>query len=70
MLDDESSVAGTSSDSITHSTVSASSKTAVRQYHEDDLSFGIISSGEEQLCPKSVVCCEKLANRTKTSEGT
>jgi hypothetical protein len=33
--DNESSVAGSSSGSITHSTISASSKTAVRQYNEE-----------------------------------
>jgi hypothetical protein len=49
--DNESSVAGTSFGSITHSTVSVSSKTAVRQYNEDYLSFGIISCGEEQPRP-------------------
>jgi hypothetical protein len=38
--DNESSVAGTSSGSITHSAVSVSSKTAVRQYNEDYLSLG------------------------------
>jgi CCR4-NOT transcriptional regulation complex NOT5 subunit len=49
--DNESSVAGTSSGSITHSTVSVSSKTIVHQYNEDSLSFGFISSGEEQPRP-------------------
>jgi hypothetical protein len=53
-------VAGTSSGSITHSTVGVRSKTVVRHYNEDDLSFGIISSGEEQPRPKCVACGEKL----------
>jgi hypothetical protein len=59
--DNESSVAGTSSGSITHSAVSVSSKTAVR--NENYLSFGFISSGEEQPRLKCVVCGEKLANQ-------
>jgi hypothetical protein len=31
--------------------------------NEDSLSFGLISSGEEQPCPKFVVYGEKLANQ-------
>jgi hypothetical protein len=50
--DNESSMAGTSSGSTTHITVRATCKTAERQYNEDNLSFGFISSGEEQPCPK------------------
>jgi hypothetical protein len=50
--DDESSVAGTNSGSITHSEISVGSKTAVRQYNENYLSFGFTSSGEEQPRPK------------------
>jgi hypothetical protein len=61
--DNESNVAGTSSSSITHSTVSVSSKTVVHRYNEDSFSFGFISSGEEQPRPKCVVCGEKLANQ-------
>jgi hypothetical protein len=61
--DKESSVAGTSSGSITHSTVSVSSTTIVCQYNEDYLSFKLISFGEQQPCPKCVVCGEKLANQ-------
>jgi catabolite regulation protein CreA len=45
--DSESSVAGTSSGSITCSTVSVSSKTIVRQCNDDSLSFKFISSGKE-----------------------
>jgi hypothetical protein len=56
-------VAGTSSGSITHSTVSVSSKTVMRQYNEDHISFGFISSGDEQPRPKCIVCGEKLSNR-------
>jgi hypothetical protein len=63
--DNESSVAGTSSGSISHSTVSVSSKTVARQYNEDYLSLGFISSGEEQprTARKCVVCGEKVANQ-------
>jgi hypothetical protein len=39
--------------------VNVSSTNVVRQYDEDYLSFGFISSGEEQPRPK---CGEKLAN--------
>jgi hypothetical protein len=58
-------VAGTSSGSITHSTVGVGSKTVVNQYYEDYLSFGFISSGEEQLSPKCIVCGEKLTKLKK-----
>ena len=61
--DNEGSVAGTSSGSMTHRTGSVTSKSVVRQYKEDYLSFGFISSGEEQPRPKCVVCGEKLANQ-------
>jgi hypothetical protein len=61
--DNESSVAGTSSGSITHSTVSVSSTTVVCQYNENYFSFGFISSRGEQPRPKCVVCGEKLANQ-------
>jgi hypothetical protein len=62
--DNESSVAGTSSGSITHRTVSVIPKTVVRQYNEDYyLSFGFISSGEEQPRPKCVLCDVNLANQ-------
>jgi hypothetical protein len=61
--DNGSSMAGISSGSITHSTFSVSSKTAVRQYDEDYLSFRFISSGEEQPRPKCAVCGEKLASQ-------
>jgi hypothetical protein len=57
------SVAGTSSGSITHSTVNVSSKTVMCQYNEDYLSFGLISSGEEQPHHKCVVCGEKMVNK-------
>jgi uncharacterized protein (UPF0212 family) len=57
-------VSGTSSASITHSTVSVSSKTVVHQYNEDHLSFVFISSGEQQPHPK---CDEKLANQVMVS---
>jgi hypothetical protein len=57
-------VAGTSSDSITHNTVSVSHKTMMRQYNGSYLSFGFISYGEEQPLPKYVVCGPKLANQT------
>lgn len=50
--DNESSMVGTSSGSITHTIVSVSYKTADRQYNEDYLSFGFISPGGEQPCPK------------------
>ena len=60
--DDEGSVAGTSSSSKTQRTGSLASKSVVRQYKEDYLSFGLISSGEEPR-PKCVVCGEKLANQ-------
>jgi hypothetical protein len=50
--DTESGVAGTSFESITHS---VSSKIVVHQYKEHYLSFGFISSGEEQPRPKCVV---------------
>jgi hypothetical protein len=56
-------VAGTSSGSITHSAVSARSKTIVRHYNKDYLFFKLISSGEEQPRPKGAVCGEKLANQ-------
>jgi hypothetical protein len=46
-----------------NSTVSVISKTIVRQYNEDSLSFGLISSGEEQPRPKCVACGPKLANQ-------
>jgi hypothetical protein len=64
-LDDnyELSVAGTSSGSITHSTVNVSFKIFVRQYNEDNLLFGLISSGEEQPRTKCVVCDDKLENQ-------
>jgi hypothetical protein len=61
--DNESSVADTSSGSIAHSTISVISKTVVRQYNENYLSFEFISSGEEQPHTKCVVCGEKLANQ-------
>jgi hypothetical protein len=60
--DNESSVAGTSSGSTTQRAVSVSSKTVLRQYNEDYLSW-LISSGEEQPRPKCVVCGGKLANQ-------
>jgi hypothetical protein len=63
-LDDESSVAVASSGRSTQSTVSVSSETAMRQYNEDYLSFGFISSGEEQPRPKCIVCSDKLVNET------
>jgi hypothetical protein len=47
--DNEASVTGTSSGSIMHTAVSF--KTAVCQYNEDYLSFGFISSREEQPNP-------------------
>jgi hypothetical protein len=64
-LDDdiEPSVTDTSSGSITHSTVTVSSKHVLHQYNEHYLSFGFISSSEEQPHPKCVVCSEKLANQ-------
>jgi hypothetical protein len=64
--DSESSVAGTSSGSITRSadTHNVSSKTVVSQCNEDYLSFGFILYGEKQTRPKCVVCGEKLANET------
>jgi hypothetical protein len=40
-----------------------SSKTVVRQYNKDWLSFGFISSEEEQPRPNCVVRGQKLANR-------
>jgi hypothetical protein len=46
--ENESSVPGTSSGSITRVTVSVISKSFVRRYNEEYLSFGFISSGEEQ----------------------
>jgi hypothetical protein len=52
---------------LAHSTVTVSSKTAVRQYNEYELPFGFSPSGEEQPCPKCVVCCEKPAKQTTTS---
>jgi hypothetical protein len=58
--DSDSSVAGTSSGSITHTTVSVSSKTVVFQYNKDYLSFRFIPSGDQHKC---VVCGEKLANQ-------
>jgi hypothetical protein len=61
--DNEFSVAGTSSGSITHSAVSISSKTTVRQYIEDYLSLRFISFGEKHSHPMCVVCGEKLANQ-------
>jgi hypothetical protein len=61
--DNESSVVGTSSGSITHSAVSVSFKTTVSQYNQNYLSFRSSSSGEEQPRPKCVVSCEKLANQ-------
>jgi hypothetical protein len=61
--DNESSVDGTSSGSVTYSKVSVISKTVVHQYNEDYLSFVFISSGEEQPSPKCVVCVENLANQ-------
>jgi transposase len=42
---------------------SVSSKTAVRQYAEDYLSFGFISSGEEERPRPKCVRGEKLANQ-------
>jgi hypothetical protein len=45
--DNELSLAGTSSGTITHSTVSVSSKISMCQYNEDYLSLRLISSGEE-----------------------
>ncbi|XP_063785805.1 zinc finger BED domain-containing protein 5-like [Pseudophryne corroboree] len=51
--DSESNVAGHSS----------GAKAVVRQYKEDYLSFGFISSGEEQPRPECLVCGEKLANQ-------
>jgi hypothetical protein len=45
--DNESSMAGTSSGSITCSTVSVSFKTAMCQRNKDYLSFRFMSSGEE-----------------------
>jgi hypothetical protein len=56
-------VSGSSSGNITHSTASVSSKTVVRWYNKNYLSFGLILSGEEQPRPKCVVCGEKLANQ-------
>jgi hypothetical protein len=61
--DNESSVGGTSSGSIIRGTVSVSSRTVMWQYNENYLSFGFISSGEEQPHSKCVVCGEKLANQ-------
>jgi hypothetical protein len=65
-LDDgsESSVGGTSSGSIMHSTVSVRPKTIMWQYNKDYLSFGFISSREEQPCSKCVVCGETLTNQS------
>jgi hypothetical protein len=46
---------------VTHTvTVGVTSSVAMRQYNEDDLSFGFLSR------PQCVVCREKLANQTKT----
>jgi hypothetical protein len=61
--DNESIVAGISPGSITHSTVSVRSTTIMRQNNDDYLSFGLISSGEEQSLPKCMVCSEKQANQ-------
>jgi hypothetical protein len=47
---------------MTHSTVSVSSKTVMRQYNEDYTSFGFISPGEKQPRPNEF-CGEKMANR-------
>lgn len=60
---DDSSVAGTSSGSITHSKAIVSSKTVMHQYNENYLSLRFISSREEQPYPKCVACGEKLANQ-------
>jgi hypothetical protein len=60
--DNESSVAGNSTGSITRSTDSVSSETALRQYNKDSLSFGFISYVEKQPRPTGVICREKLAN--------
>jgi hypothetical protein len=46
--DKDSSVAGSSSGNMTHNTASVRSGTAVRQYIEYHLFFGLISSGKEQ----------------------
>ena len=59
----ESSVVGTSSSSKVHGSGSVTSKSVVRPYKEDYLSFGFISSEEEEPRPKCVVCGEKLANQ-------
>jgi hypothetical protein len=61
--DNKLSVAATSSGSITYSSVNVTSKTVVHRYNEDYLSFGFISSGEEQPRPKGIVCDEKPANQ-------
>ena len=55
----ESSVAGTSSSSKVHGSGSVTSKSVVRQYKEDYLSFGFISSEEEEPRPK----CVAMANQ-------
>jgi hypothetical protein len=61
--DNESSVAGTSSGSSTHSRVSVSSESFARQYIKDYLTFGFISSREEQSRPTCVVSGENLENQ-------
>jgi hypothetical protein len=48
---------------VSHIVVIVSSKFVMRQYNEDYLSFGFISSVEEQPHPKCTVCGEKLANQ-------
>ncbi|XP_023702941.1 protein ZBED8-like [Cryptotermes secundus] len=50
---------------VSHSAVSVSSKTIVRQANEDYMSFGIISFGEDHASPKCVVCGEKLTKLKK-----
>jgi hypothetical protein len=55
--DNESSMAGVTSARITQSTVSVSSETVVGRYNEDYLSFGFISSVEEQPRPQCAICC-------------
>jgi hypothetical protein len=46
---------------VSHVIVSASSKSVMRQYNEDYLSFGFLSSGEKQPRHKGFVCGVNLA---------